>query len=98
MSVLRRVEATIYLMLNDSDTPEYNFVQIIHADYWHLLALLFFDEEVTPVQGAAVVSTIVLVAIKIYQEIIKGLKRKRAYFAANVCSVIGLPQDQRTPS
>ena len=64
MSVLRRFETTVVRIFNDLDTPEHDFVQIIHTDEWHFLALLFLNEEVPPVEGTDVISAFVLVAVR----------------------------------
>ena len=54
----------------------------------HLLASLFLNKEVPPVEGTDVISASVLVAVEICKKVVEGLERKRPPAPVNSCLVI----------
>ena len=65
-------------------------MQIIHTDEWHLLASLFLNEEVPPVEGADVVSAFVFISVEIYKKIVDGFEPKHPYDTADSSLVVGI--------
>ena len=76
--------------LYNSDTRIYDFVHILYANRWHLLTLLFFNEEISPDKRSNVISTIILVTVEIYKKIIKGFEWKLTYISANGHFEVGI--------